>query len=118
MGSQVVVIFWRDIPAHVNAQMGRTKAQVPLSPRFQRAIDRAAMVAGLTNSHDYVNEWRRVSRPCGDDLDGAAAQAAAELEGAYDDFRLGLLAEAGGVERATPPPRPPALDSSPVPPRP
>ena len=118
MGAQVVVILWRDIPAHVNAQMGRTRAQVPLSPRFQRAIDRAAMVAGLTNSHDYVNEWRRVSRPCSADLEISASQEAAELEGAYDDIRLEVLAEAGGVEGAPPQPELAAPVGSPLPRRP
>ena len=33
MGSQLISIYWRDIPAQVNAQKGRKRAQAPLSPR-------------------------------------------------------------------------------------
>ncbi|NCZ90600.1 MAG: hypothetical protein EBY93_06675 [Actinobacteria bacterium] len=40
-GNAVVIIKWRDIPAQVNAQMGRERHQVVLSAKFQRAIDRA-----------------------------------------------------------------------------
>ena len=38
---EVVVILWRDIPAQVNGQLGRERHQVLLSPKFQRAVDRA-----------------------------------------------------------------------------
>ena len=71
MANQLVVISWRDIPAQVNAQAGRRRHQVVLDERFQLAIDRAAIVAGKTTAQDYVEEWRRVSTPCGDDLEAA-----------------------------------------------
>ena len=45
-GSEVVVIMWRDIPAQINGKAGADKHQVILPHRFQKAIDRAAMVAG------------------------------------------------------------------------
>ena len=96
--AQLVIIYWRDIPAQVNAQAGRTRAQAPLSPRFQRAIDRAAMVAGLTNSHDYVTQWRRVARQCLGDLETSARAESERLEALYDDVRLRALAESGGLE--------------------
>ncbi|NDD87230.1 MAG: hypothetical protein EBZ45_05885 [Actinobacteria bacterium] len=44
-GNAVVIIKWRDIPAQVNAQMGRERHQVVLSAKFQRAIDRAKRTA-------------------------------------------------------------------------
>jgi hypothetical protein len=98
MRSQLVTIYWRDIPAQVNAQAGRTRHQVLLHKRFQRAIDQAAMVAGLTNAHDYTKEWRREARPCGDDLEAEATAEAARLEEAYPKERLQALAELGGAE--------------------
>jgi hypothetical protein len=36
--------------------------------------------------------------PCGEDLEAAARQAAADLEAAYDDARLKALVAAGGRE--------------------
>jgi hypothetical protein len=94
---EVIVIWWRDIPTQVNAQLGRTRAQAPLHRRFLRAVDRAAMSAGLTNAHDYTREWRREARPCGDDLEAEAAAEAARIDADYPRERLQRLAAAGGV---------------------
>ena len=41
----LTVISWRDIPAQVIAKRGRDTFKVQLTPRFQEAIDRAAMLA-------------------------------------------------------------------------
>ena len=99
MPAQLVTIYWRDIPAQVNAQRGRTRHRSPLHRRFQHAIDRAAMEAGLTNAQDYVREWRREARPCGDDLEAEATAEAARLDETYPRHRLQALAAAGGVAR-------------------
>jgi hypothetical protein len=98
MANQLVVISWRDIPAQVNAQAGRRRHQVVLDERFQLAIDRAAILAGKTTAQDYVEEWRRVSTPCGDDLEGAASAEAERLDAAYPPERLDRLAGNGGLE--------------------
>ncbi len=100
MRNQLVVIYWRDIPAQVNAQVGRERHQVVLSGRFQRAIDRAAMKAGKKTAQDYVGEWRRVARPCGVDLADEAAAEAARLEVEYTKQRLFDLVDAGGLDSA------------------
>jgi hypothetical protein len=75
--AELTVISWRDIPAQVVARSGRTRASFELPARFQIAIDRAAMNAGLFGSDNYLEEWRRTSRPCGEDLE---AEATAEVE--------------------------------------
>ncbi|MEM1334797.1 MAG: virulence factor, partial [Actinomycetota bacterium] len=54
---QLQVISWRDIPAQLTARVGDDQHKVLLHARFQHAIDRAAGVAGLTSTHDYVQEW-------------------------------------------------------------
>ncbi len=93
----LVLICWRDIPAQVNAGSGPTKTQRILPRRFQKAIDRAAMVAGKTTASQYVGEWRRVVVP-GDarDPEGAALAAAAEIEAAFPLERLNTFVETGG----------------------
>ena len=63
MAAQLVTIWWRDIPTQVNAQSGRTRYQAAFPRRFQRAVDEAAMAAGLTQASDYVAEWRRDAVP-------------------------------------------------------
>lgn len=98
----VVTIYWRDVPAQVNAQMGRTKVQIPLSGRFQRATQRAAVVSRQKNAHDFVKHWRRTQRRCGDDLAAEAQAEVARIEAAYPPDRLRTLIESGGID--APPP--------------
>ncbi len=98
---ELTVISWRDIPAQVTAGKGRHAARVQLSERFQEAIDAAAMRAGLIGSDGYLEEWRRETRQCGDDLEGEVAAAASQLELEYTDQRLeGLVRASGEEERA------------------
>ena len=95
--SQITVIRWRAIPAQVVAKRGREAAKRELSPRFQVAIDRAAMYAGLFGTDEYLSEWSRDSRPCGDDLEAEAEQEAARLEAEFTPEVLNELAGNGGV---------------------
>ena len=46
----LIIISWRDVPAQVIVKRGREVAKVPLSARFQEAVDRAAMRAGRGGS--------------------------------------------------------------------
>ena len=46
--SEITVILWRDIPAQVNGRDGDERHQIILPGRFQKAIDRAAMVAAIS----------------------------------------------------------------------
>ncbi|MBT5581635.1 MAG: hypothetical protein HOJ56_15135 [Acidimicrobiaceae bacterium] len=102
-GPGLVTIFWRDIPAQVTATTDDgSKEQVLLHDRFQHAIDRAAAVAGLTQTDDYLNEWRRVATtPAGDPL--AEAQAIAEaFENNIPRERLEALVANGGLDPDSP----------------
>lgn len=82
-GPELVRISWRDLPAQVNAKANGETGQYILPRRFQKGIDRAAMVAGRKSASDYVAEWQRSSTPI--DLDAATAgltvEAIARREG-------------------------------------
>lgn len=95
---ELQVIWWRDIPAQVTARQGRTRAARELAPRFQEAIDAAAMRAGLIGTDAYLEEWRREPRSCGDDLESEVAQEAARLDAAYTDDVLERLVRDNGKE--------------------
>ena len=95
---ELTVISWRDIPAQVTAGKGRQAVRSQLSERFQEAIDAAAMRAGLIGSDGYLEEWRRTTRSCGDDLVAEVAAAASALELEYTDERLEQLVRASGEE--------------------
>ena len=99
--AELTVIWWRDIPAQVVAGTGRGAAKIQLSNRFQEAIDMAATRAGLIGSDDYMAEWHKERRPCGDDLAAEAGAEAERLESEYGDDRLLALARSGGVAEAT-----------------
>ena len=97
--TEVQVVFWRDIPAQVKARQDRQQAARGLDPRFQEAVDAAAMRAGLTDTDDYLAEWRTSTweeRPGSPEQ--AADQRAAELEAEYSPERLRLLVDNGGRE--------------------
>jgi hypothetical protein len=83
------IMYWKDIPAQVKAQdeTGTEKAALP--PRFQEAIDAAAMADGSTGTDDYMAGWAwgpHQERP------GAAKEVveavAAELDMDYPKDRL------------------------------
>lgn len=98
MPNTLTVTWWRDIPSQVVAGHGRTARRVALPDRFQQAIDRAAAGAGLESEDAYLAEWRRVSRPCGEDLEGEAAAEASRLQAAYPAKRLSSLAASQGLD--------------------
>ena len=96
--AHLVTIFWRDIPAQVTAQQGRSREKALLDARFQDAIDRSAIVAGLSDTDSYLAEWRRVATSCNGDMADEVAAEVVRLEDAYPGDRLERLVRAGGVE--------------------
>lgn len=110
MGS-LTVIWWRDIPAQVLARDGRRSSKVVLHPRFQVAIDKAASRAGKRAYSDYIEEWHKIARGCGDDLEAEVNAEVERLEAGYDKHRLAELIQSGGI--AGGPALPPAHDETP-----
>ena len=97
-GPGLVTIYWRDIPAQVTATTeDGSKEQVLLHQRFQVAIDRAAAVAGLTETDDYVNEWRRVAASVDGDPVAAAHATAEHLDSEHPRDVLEALVANGGL---------------------
>ena len=111
MSVSLTVVYWRDIPAQVVARLGgrgRDGGQDrgrdrgvrrALSGRFQEAIDRAAMRAGLAGSDDYLGQWRRGDPVPANGGEGPRAEAdalARRLEAEFTDEVLAALVAAGG----------------------
>lgn len=97
----IILIAWRDLPAQVNARVNGETGQYVLPRRFQKGIDRAAMVAGKKSASDYVAEWRRDPSPIGADAAGASAAAIARREGerieaAFPIARIDAFVATGG----------------------
>jgi hypothetical protein len=92
---------WRDLPSMVAAREGDDIAKAELAPRFQEAIDEAAMRLGDTGSDDYLAGWGRSPWTS---ADGTPAEVldrvAAELDAEWPADRIaayldGLDASAG-----------------------
>jgi hypothetical protein len=100
--ASLIIISWRDIPAQVVVKRGRETAKVQLSPRFQEAVDRAAMRAGKGSSDAYLADWKRSDpRACGDDIHAEVAAEAARLEARYTDEDLERLIRSKGLDANT-----------------
>jgi FAD/FMN-containing dehydrogenase len=50
---------WRELPSMVAARQGDELVKAELAPRFQEAIDEAAMRLGETASDEYLAGWER-----------------------------------------------------------
>jgi hypothetical protein len=96
------VISWRDIPAQVTARDGDRTEKLELHRRFQVAIDRAAVKAGLDKYDDYIAQWRSVARPCDPDLAAEVATEAARIDAAFPRDILNRLVEQGGLATEEP----------------
>jgi Virulence factor len=93
----VVVVYWRDIPAQVIVGKGRAAAKVKLTERFEQAIDRCAMKIGARDADAYLAEWRKAAPFVveGDQAEVAAAEAS-RIELEFDATRLKSLINADG----------------------
>ena len=90
--ADVVIVYWRDIPAQVIVGKGRRAQKRILPERFEQAIDRAAMKVGAEDTDAYLAEWRKAAPyPVeGEDLAVADAEAA-RLDAEYDRERIKAL---------------------------
>jgi hypothetical protein len=53
------VTRWRELPSMVAARAGEEIVKAELAPRFQEAIDEAAMRLGDIGAGDYLEGWDR-----------------------------------------------------------
>ena len=90
--AQLIITYWRDMPAQVTVKAGRKNARRQLPERFEKAIDAAAMRGGLDGSDDYLAEWRKADPvEVGEDLEAEAEKAAQDIDTSYTAERLRAL---------------------------
>lgn len=98
MSAKLITILWRDIPAQIVAKQKREAHRVELPPRFQVAIDRAAMEAGLIGTDEYLAEWRQEVREFEGDLQAEAERLVSDLETAFPPEKLNEYAANNGKQ--------------------
>ncbi len=95
--ADLIIVYWRDIPAQVIVRKGRQNARRELPLRFTEAIDICAMRVGASDTDAYLAEWRKGDPvPVSDNLEAEADKALAEIEARYDRERLVALVKAEG----------------------
>ncbi|MGJ8627929.1 MAG: virulence factor [Sulfitobacter sp.] len=96
--AQVIIVYWRDIPAQVIVGKGRRGAKRQLPERFEQAIDRAAMKIGAEDTDAYLAEWRKADPVdvAGDSDDAVADAEAARIDAEYDRARIKALIDNDG----------------------
>jgi hypothetical protein len=97
--ADLIIVYWRDIPAQIIVKKGRVTAKRELSLRFTEAIDMAAMRSGAAATDAYLAEWRRADPTAvSDDLEAEADAAMARIEADYPHERLVALVKGHGKE--------------------
>lgn len=95
---QVIIVYWRDIPAQVIVGKGRRAAKRQLPERFEQAIDRAAMKVGAGDTDAYLAEWRKAApvEVAGDSDDVVADAELSRIDTEYDRARIKALIDNDG----------------------
>jgi len=95
----LTLVMWRDIPAQVIVKQGRKAVKQPLSERFEKAVDKAAMRAGMHGTDGYLSAWRRQNNSCDDDIEKVLQATVARIEQEYTDEVLAQLIAASGYQQ-------------------
>ena len=95
---KMITIYWRDIPSAVIYKRGREKYKKQLNPKFETAIDRAAMRAGKGSSEAYLSEWRRETVDMQGDPQELVDNLVNELENQFTDEVLEKTIKAKGIK--------------------
>ena len=99
MSASSQIIYWRDIPAQVRVRKAAERISLPLSIRFQEAIDSAAVRSGLTGTDAYLEQWRTSPwQPFDGEPQSTGAALVKELEANYNAERLQSLINNNGYE--------------------
>ncbi len=89
------IMRWREIPSMVIARDGDLVVKIGLPPRFQEAIDEAAMRLGEADADAYLSGWNRDPWIASEGTPKDVADLiTANLEESFSEDRLAELLDA------------------------
>ena len=95
--AKVRILYWKEIPAQLQASDEKGTVSRPLPPRFQEGIDAIAMFDGSQGTDEYLMAWEwGVEMEAEGTAQEAASQWAQRIESRFPrDFvdRIGRLHE-------------------------
>ena len=96
---KLITVFWRDIPSHIIFKTKSGKFKKQMSPRFEKAIDRAEMRAGKGSSDAYMADSRReIVKIKTDDPQSIVDQEIELLEQMFSDDLLEKTVKSKGIK--------------------
>ncbi len=96
--AKLKIVFWRDIPSQIVIREGRRSTRLRLSPRFMKAIERAAYRLKKKQQDALFEPWHDVAQPVAGDVRQEAQQLLQHLEQHYTDEVLETLIRASGID--------------------
>ena len=83
------IMYWQDIPSQIKVRDENGIVKKMLPPRFQEAIDSAAVAAGKTETDAYLDGWQWGEKQERSGSAEAVAEAVlAEMDAAFPKGRL------------------------------
>ncbi len=94
--AKLKIVYWNDIPGRVVVREGRRSTRLTLSPRFMKAIERAAYRLKKQDNNALFDPWHDVDQPFNGDIREQAKILVRSLEEQYTEAVLDKLIRASG----------------------
>ena len=96
--SKLKIVFWRDIPGQVVVRENRRSTRLRLSPKFMRAIERAAYRLKKNQIDVWFDPWHDVDQPFSGDINEQGRLLVEHIEQQYSEAVLDQLSRASGKD--------------------
>jgi hypothetical protein len=99
--AKLKIVFWRDIPGQVVVRDNRRSTRLRLSPKFIRAIERAAYRLKKCQKDVWFDPWHDVEQPYMGDINEQGRLLVEHIEQQYSESVLDQLSRASGKDIRT-----------------
>ena len=98
--AKLKIVYWNDIPGQVVIHEAGRSTRLRLSPRFMKAIERAAYRLKKLDKDALFDPWRDVDQIFSGDTQEQAKKLVLQLEEQYSDVVLDKLIRARGKDES------------------
>ena len=95
------IVFWRDIPGQVVIRENRRSTRLRLSPKFMKAIERAAYRLKKKQKDVWFDPWHDVEQPFTGEISEQGRLLVEHIEQQYSETVLDQLSRASGKDIRT-----------------
>ena len=98
--AKLKIVYWNDIPGQIVVRVGGRSTRIRLSPRFMKAIERAAYRLKKQDKDALFDPWHDVEQPFNGDIREQAKILLGQLEEQYSEEVLDKLIRASGKDES------------------